>query len=126
MDLRGDRKMAKKADKQRKAVEKIRKSVRKAVDRGVSATVVSTAVDDALATDTDNEVGESEVDAPAQAVATRMPSGNKQTDVTFKRGVTAPSGAFNKKPLKPDSQKLKKLPGKRKPPTLTLKRGKNT
>jgi hypothetical protein len=117
--------MPKNADKQKKAVEKIKKSVRKAVDKGVSATVVSAAVDDAIAYSTDNASGESAIDAPATAKPARMPSGNKQTDVTFKRGATAPSAkkALNKKALKPDSEKpsLKKLPGKRKPPTLKQK-----
>jgi hypothetical protein len=59
-----------------------------------------------------------------------MPSGNKQTDVTLKRKVTAPLAKkpLNKKPVKPDSEKptLKKLPGKTTHPTLTLTRGKNS
>jgi hypothetical protein len=119
--------MPKNADKQKKAVEKIRKSVRKAVDKGVSPKIVVATVEDAMANTTDTDADGSDVDVPATPKAARMPSGNKQTDVTFKRGVTAPSAkkALNKKPLKPDSEKpsLKRLPGKRKPPTLTLKRG---
>jgi hypothetical protein len=120
--------MAKNADKQRKAVQKIRKSVRKAVDKGVSATVVSAAVDDALATDTDNEAGESGVDPQVTAKAAKLPGRSKPTDITLKRGVAAPSGKaiLNKKPLKPDSEKLKKLPGKHTPPTTILHRGRNS
>jgi hypothetical protein len=118
--------MAKKAEKQRKAVEKIRKSVRKAVQKGVSTTVVSAAVDDAIAYSTDNANGESDVEAPAIVEAAKMPSLNKQTDITLKRGAAAPSGktVLNKKPMISDSEKpsLKKLPGKTKPP-LTPKRG---
>jgi hypothetical protein len=113
--------MAKNADKQRKAVEKIRKSVRKAVGKGVSATVVSAAVDDVLATDTDNEAGESGVDSLVTAKAAKLPGRSKQINITLKRGAAAaPSGkkALNKKPLKPDSKKL------RKPPTLTVKKAK--
>jgi hypothetical protein len=65
--------------------------------------------------------------APVEAKAARMPSGNKQTYVTFKRGATAPPAVLKTKPLKPDSEKpsLKKLPGKTEPPALTLKRGMN-
>jgi hypothetical protein len=96
--------MVKQTRKQKKAVKKLDKAVRKAVDKGVSAKLVSSIVDEAIADTTNNAAYESEVDAPAQAVAARMPSGNKSTDVTFKRGVVAPAVA------------LKKLPGKRKPP----------
>jgi len=115
--------MAKKAEKQEKAVRKIRKAIRKAVDTGVSATVVSATVEDAMS---DN--GGSE--APATAKSAKMPVGAKSTDVTFKRGVTVPptksSGKpaiLNKKLMVPDSKRPspKKLPGRNKPPTLTLK-----
>jgi hypothetical protein len=118
--------MMKNPDKQMKAVQKIRKSVRKAVDKGVSSTVVSAAVDDALATDIDNEAGEPAVNTQVTAKAARLPGRGKPTDITLKRGAATPSGQkiLNKTPLKPDSEKLKKLPGKRKPPTP--KREKNS
>lgn len=125
--------MAKKSDKQKRAVKKLDKAVRKAVDKGVSQTVVENTVEKAIAKaakkDSAAEAATSTDDDPGTEVVTaksaRMPSGNKQTDVTLKRGVAAPSGKkiLNKKPLKADSEKLKKLPGKTKPPTLT--RGKN-
>jgi hypothetical protein len=126
--------VVKKADKQAKAVEKIKKSVQKAVDKGVSAAAVSAAVEDTIAYSTDNTPGESEVNAPATAKAAKMPGRNKPTDITLKRGVMAPlkkgSGktVLNTEPLQPGSEKasLKKLPGKRKPPTLALKRAKNS
>lgn len=119
---RGITSMAKKAAQQEKAVKKIRKAIRKAVDKDVNVNLIAATVEDAM-----GDSGESGVNVKATAKVARMPSGNKQTDVTLKRGVTAPSAkkVLNKKPLKPDSEKssLKKLPGKRKPPTLTLTRG---
>jgi hypothetical protein len=122
--------MTKEARKQNKAVEKIRKSIRKAVDKGVSAKLVAATVEDAMADTTDNAADGSDVDAPATAKTAKMPSRNKQTDVTKKRGSAAPShkAILNTKPLEPDSKRpsRKKLPGKRKPPTLTLKRGKSS
>ena len=122
--------MTKEARKQNNAIEGIRKSIRKAVDKGVSAKLVAATVEDAMADTTDNAADESDVDAPATAKTAKMPSRNKQTDVTMKRGSAAPSdkSKLNTKPLEPDSERpsLKKLPSKRKPPALTLKRGKSS
>jgi hypothetical protein len=127
--------MAKKADKQKKAVEKVRKSVRKAVDKGVSADLVSAAVESVPGDMGSGADSELETDAPAVTPKGAKLSGlRKYNPITLKRGYTgaeapsAKSAGANKGPMKPDSEKqlLKKLPGKRKPPTLTLKRAKNS
>jgi hypothetical protein len=117
--------MTKETRKQNKEVERIRKSIRKAVSKGVSTAVVSATVEDAMA-----DKGGAKASAPATAKAANLPVGTKSTDVTFKRGVTAPptksSGKpaiLNKKPMVPDSKRPspKELPGKKKPTTLSLK-----
>jgi hypothetical protein len=130
--------MTKEARKKEKAVKKLDKAVRKAVDKGVSQSVVESTVDAAItkaarnapaktaAATMDDDPGTEEVSAKTA----KLPGLHKTGDITLKRGVKAPSGkaVLNNKPLKPDSEKpsLKKLPGKTKPPTLTLKRGKNS
>ena len=113
--------MAKKTDKQAKAVKKIEKVVRKAVDKGVSAEVVSATVEDTLGNMADVDTGDPNEPASKSTKARKRPTANKSTDVVLKRET-------NTKQLKSDSQKpsMKKLPGKRKPPTLTLKRDKNS
>ena len=50
-------------------------------------------------------------------MAMKLPGLQKTNDITLKRGLTAPAAT--------EEPALKKLPGKRTPPTLTLKRGKN-
>ena len=120
--------MTKNTPKQEKAVDKIRKAIKKAVEKGVSAKRVSATVEDAMKDATGDETGKAEVATSAAAKAAKMPGLNKSTDVTFKRGVTAPGKpALNMKPLIHDSEKpsLKKLPGKRKPPAVTQKRVKS-
>jgi hypothetical protein len=47
----------------------------------------------------------------------KIPGLNKSGDVTLKRGAVTAAGA--------EEVSSKKLPGKKQPPTLTLKRGKN-
>ena len=48
----------------------------------------------------------------------KFPGLHKTGDVTLKRGVVGAAKAA-------EDESLKKLPGKKTPPTLTLKRGKN-
>jgi hypothetical protein len=121
--------MPKNADKQKKAVEKIKRVVRKAVDKGVSAEVVSATVEDALGTIADVDTGDSEESVHVKAKARKLPGLRKYPNLPLKRGYTdnakVDSADVNTEPMKPDSEKpsLKKLPSKRKPPTLTLKRG---
>lgn len=56
---------------------------------------------------------------PVQDKIQKMPGLNKGTDITLKRGaILAGKPAVVKK----DAVEMKKLPGKKKPPTLTLKR----
>lgn len=127
--------MPKKADQQRKAVEKIRKSIRKAMDKGVSPSVVSAAVSDALPDPDATESQTLEAATPA-ATARRLPGLQKYSNITLKHGVTDDHSlirvkkgpAKNSEPSVSDVEKpaLKKLPGKTKPPTLTLKRGRNS
>jgi hypothetical protein len=94
--------MAKKTDKKEKAVKRLDKAVRKAVDKGVSQAVV-----------------ESTVDAAITKAAKRVPA---------KKSAALENSDPDAEPVtsRPPMAKLKKLPGKTKPPTLTLKRGKNS
>jgi hypothetical protein len=128
--------MSKEERKQDKAVEKIRESIRKAMDKGVSPSVVSAAVGDALPDTNATESQALEAAIPAATTtARRLPGLQKYSNITLKHGVTDDRSlirpkkgpAKNTEPSIPDAEKpsLKKLPGKRKPPTLTLKRRKN-
>ena len=94
--------MTKETRKREKAVEKIRKAIRKAVDKGVSQTGVESAVEQAMS--------KSAKKVQAKDSATKMDD-DPATEVATSR---------------PAKAQLKKLPGKRKPPTLTLKRGKSS
>jgi hypothetical protein len=116
--------MAKKPDKQGKAVKKLKKVVRKTVDQGVSGQVVSAAVKEALGAMADVDTGGAGNEEPVSAKARKLPGLRKYPSLPGKRGFTADAKAADE-PVVPDSEKpsLKKLPGKRKPPTLTLKRG---
>jgi hypothetical protein len=93
--------MTKDARKKEKAVKKLDKAVRKAVDKGVSQSVVESTVDAAIAN------------------ASKSPS---------KQSAALENSDPDAEPVtsKPPPAKLKKLPGKTKPPTLTLKRGRNS
>ena len=93
--------MTKEARKQNKAVEKIRKAIRKAVGKGVSQSLVESTVNAAIT---------KAAKAPSKKSAALENSDPDAEPVTSK----------------PAAPKLKKLPGKTKPPTLTLKRGKNS
>jgi hypothetical protein len=93
--------MTKETRKQNKAVEKIRKAIRQAVDKGVSQSVVESTVDAAIT---------KAANAPAKKSAALENNDPDAEPVTSK----------------PAATKLKKLPGKTKPPTLTLKRGKTS
>jgi hypothetical protein len=135
--------MAKEARKKEKAIKKLDKAVRKAVDKGVSQSAVENTVEKAMAktakqvtaktapTTMDDDPGTEEVTAKAA----KLPGLNKHSNIVLKRGFTKSQetvptkrAALNTEPMIPDSEKpsLKKLPGKRKPPTLTLKRDKNS
>ena len=94
--------MTKEARKQKKAVKKLDKAVRKAVDKGLSQAVV-----------------ENTVDAAITKATKKVPA---------KKSGVMKDGDPDAEPVtsKPQAAKLKKLPGKTKPPTLTLKRGKNS
>jgi hypothetical protein len=93
--------MSNETRKKEKAVRKLDKAVRKAVDKGVSQSVVESTVDAAIT---------KAAKVPAKKPATLENSDPDAEQVTSK----------------PPAAKLKKLPRKRKPPTLTLKRGKNS
>jgi hypothetical protein len=127
--------MTKQTRKQEKAVQKIDKAVRKAVDKGVSQAAIETTVDQAMAKTADNDPDASETAVEAKSSTRKIPGSRKTGDVTLKRGVIGSlekpaqkSSTPNTKPIDPDSEKpsLKKLPGKRKPPTLTRKRDKSS
>jgi hypothetical protein len=92
--------VTKETRKKEKAGKKIDKAVRKAVDKGVSQTTIEGTVDAAITKASK---------APAKKSAALENSDPDAEPVTSK----------------PPRAKLKKLPGKTKPPTLTLKRGKN-
>jgi hypothetical protein len=94
--------MTKETLKRKKAVKKLDKAVRKAVDKGVSQTVI-----------------EGTVDAAITKAAKKAPA---------KKSTALENSDPDAEPVtsKPATPKLKKLPGKRKPPTLTLKRAKNS
>jgi hypothetical protein len=91
--------MTKEARKKEKAVKKLDKAVRKALDKSVSQSVVESTVDAAI-TKTSRKI-------PAKTSAVLENSDPDAEAVTSQ----------------PPAAKLKKLPGKRKPPVLTLKRG---
>jgi hypothetical protein len=93
--------MTKEARKKEKAVKKIDKAVRKAVDKGVSQFVVESTVDAAIT---------KAARAPRKKTAALENSDPDTEPVTSKSPVA----------------KLKKLPGKTKPPTLPLKRGESS
>jgi hypothetical protein len=130
--------MTKESLKRKKAVKKLDKAVRKAVNKGLSQAVVAYTVEAAIGKDRSKapagKAATTMDDDPATEAVTpraaKLPGRNKPTDVTFKRGITAPQAkaALNMKPMVPDSEKpsLKKLPDKRKPATPTSKRGKNS
>ena len=90
-----DRKMTKKTRKPEKAVKKLDKAVRKAVDKGVSQTVV-----------------ENTVEAAIGKAAKKLPA--KKSVALEDDDSDAESATSN-----PRAVKLKKLPGKTKPPTRT-------
>lgn len=94
--------MTKEARKRNKAVEKIRKAIRKAVDNGVSQSVIEDTVDAAITKATKT----------VPATKSAVPAGSD-----LDAEPVAP---------KPRAVMLKKLPGKTKPPTLTLKRAKKS
>lgn len=93
--------MTKEARKKEKAVKKLDKAVRKAVDKGVTQSVVETTVDAAI---------------------------TKSAKSPSKKSTALENSDPDAEPVtsRPPLAKLKKLPGKRKPPTLTLKRAKNS
>jgi hypothetical protein len=94
--------MTKEARMQNKAVEKIRKSIRKAIGKGVSQSLVESTVDAAIA--------KAAKEAPSKKSAALENSDPDAEPATSK----------------PPAAKLKKPPGKTKPPTLAQKLTKNT
>ena len=94
--------MTEQTRKQKKAIKKLDKAVRKAVDKGLSQTVVENAVDAAI--------GKAAKKVPTKRSGVMMDDDSEAEPVTSK----------------PPTPKLKKLPGKLTPSTLTLKRGKKS
>ena len=90
--------MAKEARKKDEAVQKVEKAVRKAVRKGVSQSLIESTVDAAI------------------VKAARKGSAKKSAALDISDPDVKPTAS------QLPAAKLKKLPGKRKPPTLTLKK----